>query len=186
MVKAKTKARAAERNPYDFAVLRDLRKRAGLTIGEVCGRSGVSAAVISRLERNQSTAELDTLYRLARVFGLTATDLLSLTERRRAQATVEKSYTSNGFRFRVVRYGNLQAFHGEAARGAHIRKPEIHHDDYELCWVLRGRIRLALPDEVHLLEAGQAVQFDAVLEHTYEALEDCAIIIIHLTKGKRF
>lgn len=178
--------RSHTQSPFDFSVLRELRKRSGQTIGQVSERSGVSAAVISRLERNQSTAELDTLYRLARVFSITATDLLALAERRSAQTAQESAYQSDGFRFRMVRYGNLQAFHGRAARGAHIKKPEIHHDDYELCWVLKGRIRLSLPGETHLLASGQSVQFDAILEHTYEALEDCEIIIVHVTKGKRF
>jgi len=37
---------------YDFSILRDLRKRSGLNIADVSARSGVSAAVISKLERN--------------------------------------------------------------------------------------------------------------------------------------
>ena len=32
---------------FDFTILRELRKRAGLSIGEVSAESGVSAAVIS-------------------------------------------------------------------------------------------------------------------------------------------
>ena len=63
---------------FDFTILRELRKRAGLSIGEVSAESGVSAAVISKLERNRTRAELDTLYRLARVFGITAAELLNL------------------------------------------------------------------------------------------------------------
>mgnify|MGYP001837380540 CR=1 FL=1 len=50
---------------FDFTILRELRKRAGLSIGEVSAESGVSAAVISKLERNRTRAELDTLYRRA-------------------------------------------------------------------------------------------------------------------------
>ena len=43
---------------YDFSFLRQLRKRDDLTIGAVSARSGISAAVISKLERNQTRAEL--------------------------------------------------------------------------------------------------------------------------------
>ena len=46
---------------YDFSFLRELRKHEGLTIGDVSARSGISAAVISKLERNRSGVELGTL-----------------------------------------------------------------------------------------------------------------------------
>jgi len=55
---------------YDFTVLRWLRKRESLTIQQVSEQSGVSVAVISKLERNQCTAELETLYKLVRSFGV--------------------------------------------------------------------------------------------------------------------
>ena len=56
-------------NMFDFSVLRELRKREGLTIEATSKRSGVSPAVISKLERNQTRAELETLFRISRVFG---------------------------------------------------------------------------------------------------------------------
>ena len=64
----------------DFGILRELRKRENMSIAELSEQSGVSASVISKLERNQNTAEMDTLYRIARVFGLTLSDLISLAE----------------------------------------------------------------------------------------------------------
>ena len=63
---------------YDFSFLRQLRKRDDLTIGDVSARSGISAAVISKLERNQTRAELETLFKLSRVFGLTTNELVAL------------------------------------------------------------------------------------------------------------
>ena len=65
---------------FDFRVLRRLREQHEMTLAELSKASGVSVAVISKLERNQQSAELDTLYRLSRAFGLSATDLLALTE----------------------------------------------------------------------------------------------------------
>lgn len=171
---------------FDFSVLREIRKREGLTLDEVGSRSGVSISVISRLERNQTSAELETLYKLGRVFGMSATDLLALSESRMAHRKVEESYSSDGFRFRVIRYANHSCFYGEAAAGSRIRKPEIHHDDHETCWVLSGRIRVELPHETVELSAGESMQFDAIQEHSYEALEDSRLTLVHLKKGKRY
>lgn len=172
--------------PFDFAVIRELRKREGLTIGEVSERCGISPAVISKLERNRTHAELETIFRLARVFGLTAADLLSLVERRSAHKVKGSSYRSDGFRFRTAAYGNARLFYGVAARGARTHRPEIHHDEYEICWVLDGALEVILPREKHVLLAGDALQFDAVLEHTYRALRKSHLVIAHITKGKRF
>ena len=176
----------ASNGMFDFAILRELRKRDALTIADVSERSGISAAVISRLERNQSTAELTTLYRLARVFGLSATDLLQLVESRTAHRTEEGTHSSGDFRFREVRYGNVRCLQGRAPAGGTVSKPKIHRADYELCWVLKGAVRIALPHEEHTLQKGECLQFDAILEHTYEVLDDCEILVLHLRKEKRF
>jgi len=175
-----------EAQTYDFSFLRDLRKRDGLTIQNVSERSGISSAVISKLERNQSSAELDTLFRLSRVFGLNATEMLYLAESRTAQRAVETSHVGGDFVFREVLYGNVRALFGTARKGAKVSRPEIHRDDYEVCWVLSGKLSITLPHERHHLKSGDAIQFDAILHHTYEALADCQIIVLHIRKGKRF
>lgn len=171
---------------FDFSIVRELRKREGLTLDDVAMRAGLSTAVLSRLERNQTAAELQTLYKLARVFGMSAVDLISLAESRMAHLKSHESYRSDGFEFKVIRYANLACFYGSAAAGAHIRKPEIHHDDHETCWVIEGRIRLTLPHEVCELSAGECLQFDAIQEHSYEALEDSRLILIHFKKSNRY
>jgi transcriptional regulator with XRE-family HTH domain len=171
---------------YDFSVLRDLRKHQLLTIGQVSGRSGISPAVISKLERNQSLAELDTLFRLSRVFGLNAADLLALAESRTAHMKSASRHESGGFRFDEVDYANVRCLHGVAAAGGTVSRPEIHRDDFEVCWVMRGHLRITLPSEKHDLRAGQALQFDAILPHSYEAVTDVEVIILHLAKAKRF
>lgn len=171
---------------YDFSVLRELRKRESLSIAIVSERSGVSPAVISKLERNHCVAELETLFKLSRVFGMSATDLLALAESRTAHKKDATTHTSGGFEFETIQYANVHALHGKAGAGATVSRPEVHRDDYEVCWVLKGKVRFRLPQETHELAAGQAIQFDAILDHTYEALEDCEIVIVHLRKDKRF
>ncbi|MFU8780009.1 MAG: helix-turn-helix domain-containing protein [Kiritimatiellia bacterium] len=167
-------------------MVRDLRKRAGLTLDEIQSRSGVTPAVLSRIERNLAQPELDTLYRLARVFGMTATDLLSLAEQRSSHTTEEEHYTRRGFDFRKVTYGNLTVFHATAQAGVHVSTPEVHHNEYELFWVLKGAVRLVLPNEQHVLRDGQAIQFDAALEHAYEVVDDSEMVMTHIRKGMRY
>lgn len=171
---------------FDFSILREIRKREGLTLDEVASRSGLSIAVISRLERNQTSAELETLYKLGRVFGMSATDLLGLAESRMAHLKKAETYQRDGFVFRVIRYANHACFVGEAKAGSRLKNPEIHQDDHETCWVLEGSVRVQLPHQDVLLRAGESLQFDAIQEHSYEALEECRLIIVHLRKSKRY
>jgi transcriptional regulator with XRE-family HTH domain len=171
---------------FDFSIIRDLRKNLNLSIQELSNLSSVSASVISKMERNQNSVEMETLYRIARVFGMTLTDLISLAENRVSHIVDEVSYTSGDFIFTKVSYGNLRCMRAVAQAGAQTSRPEIHRDDLELCWVLKGSLHFTLPNEQHTLCAGKSIQFDAQLPHTYKAIEDVELLIIHLRKGKRF
>ena len=178
---------------FDFTILRELRKRAGLSIGEVSAESGVSAAVISKLERNRTRAELDTLYRLAPLDmrmdqsqGITAAELLNLAEARLSHPLKATAHRNEDFLFREINYKNIRCLHGRAGKGSRVSHPNVHRDDYELCWILDGTLRLTLPSESYELSAGQSLQFDALLEHTYEALTDCELLILHIRKENRF
>jgi transcriptional regulator with XRE-family HTH domain len=175
-----------ENRIYDFSIVRDLRKRESMNIADLSEKCGVSASVISKLERNQSVAELETIFRIAKIFGLTAADLVGLAERRSAHYASSEFYESNGFSFQRVVYGNMRCIRGTAPAGAKVSKPRLHRDDFELCWVIKGRLEFYLPNERYELKAGDSIQFDALLEHTYEALEDCEIILVHIRKDKRF
>lgn len=170
----------------DFSVVRELRKRADLTLKDVSEQSGISIAGLSKLERNQNIIELDTLYRLARVFGLSATDLLSLAESCSAQLKQAEHYTSGPFDFKSLRFKGIACFRATAKAGDSLSKPEAHGDEFEICWLLKGSIRIQLPREQHLLGPGQALKFDAALEHGYEIIEDSEMNIIHIEKTHRF
>jgi transcriptional regulator with XRE-family HTH domain len=171
---------------FDFSIIRDLRKVNGFTIAELSSQSGVSTAVISKLERNQTRVELETLYRLGKVFGITPSELIKLSEHKTSQVVDESNYESDGFVFRRVSFGNIKCMIGEAISGKGVSRPDIHADEYEICWCLDGDVKITLPNEEHILIEGKSVQFDAVLEHTYEALSNCRILIIHVAKSNRF
>ena len=157
-----------------------------MTLEDVSQKSGVSIAGLSKLERNQNMIELDTLYRLARVFHLSATDLLSLAESCSAQSEEAQFYESGPFIFERVQFKGISCFRATAKAGDSLSKPEAHGDEFEICWLRKGRIRISLPREKHILGPGHALKFDAALEHSYEILEDSEMTIIHIEKTHRF
>ena len=170
----------------DFSILRELRKQFNMSIADLSAKSGVSSSVISKLERNHTTGEMETLFRLARVFGLTLSDLISLAEKRTCHLAKSECYKSGDFVFDRVDYGNMRVMHASAPAGAKLSTPSLHRDDYELFWVRSGKVQFELPQENYTLQKGDSIQFDALLHHTYQVLEDCEIVIVHLKKDKRF
>ncbi|GAA5482931.1 helix-turn-helix domain-containing protein [Haloferula sargassicola] len=176
----------SENLSLDFTVIRDLRKQSGLTLQQVSDQSGLSIASLSKLERNQNLIELPTLHRLARVFGLSASDLLSLAESPTARRKSATHYRSGPFEFEKIAFDGVELFHATAKAGDSLLHPEAHGDEFEICWVRKGRVHIAFTHEQHTLEAGDALKFDAVLPHTYEILADAELTIAHLTKTHRF
>lgn len=170
----------------DFSVVRDLRKRAGMTLEAVSQKSGVSIAGLSKLERNQNMIELDTLYRLARVFGLSATDLLNLAESCSATQKNGEHYSSGPFDFEKFSFKGIDCFQASASKKGKLSKPEAHGDEFEICWLRKGHIRITLPREIHELTPGKALKFDAALPHSYEIIEDSEMTILHIEKTHRF
>jgi len=170
----------------DFSIVRTLRKRRGLTLEAVSEKSGISIAVLSKLERNQSRAEVETLYRLAKVFGLSGSDLLSLAESRTATCAQQSSYQSGPFQFDRVEFKGVRCFRATARAGTALLNPEAHGDDLEICWVQKGSMSVHLPGEHHQLTSGRALKFDAALPHRYEIEEDSQMVILHLEKPNRF
>lgn len=171
---------------YDFSILRTLRKKEQLSLNSLSEKSGISIAVISKLERNKTIATLETVYKLGRAFGMNPSDLLNLAENRSAQFTNTTTHKSGKFTFKEISYGNIRCMLGKGKTGSKLSSPNIHKNDYEVCWVLKGHLKFELPNETLNLKTEDAIQFDALLEHTYEALEDSEFIIMHLKKEKRF
>lgn len=170
---------------FDFSILRDLRKKHNMSIQLLAEKSKVSSAVISKLERNLTKAELDTLYRIAEVFKLSCAELLNMAEAGTTKSLPVERHVSGDFSFRKIVYKNMECLYGMAKKGGKVSNAAIHGDDYEICWVLSGRLSLTLPTRKHILEKDASIQFDALLEHSYEALEKCEILLLHIKKEKR-
>ena len=80
--------------------LRALRTREGITIKELGARTGLSQAMLSRIENGAASPSLKTLKTLARVFSVSVASLFQETEQRR-----DVSYVAAGQGVRLTRQG---------------------------------------------------------------------------------
>ena len=155
-----------------------LRVRAGITLRELGRSSGVSPAMISRIENGQVSPSLSTLEALAIALDVPVITLFQHTvqtadiafarageglEARRIvpghahDYRILGSFTGNGLRFTTARV-TLR----KADDGTH---PVYHDAGYVMITILEGRCTYACGGNLYQMDKGDTLSFDAQLSH---------------------
>jgi XRE family transcriptional regulator, regulator of sulfur utilization len=150
-----------------------------LSLRDLAERSGVSAPMLSQVERGETSPTLAVAERIASGLELTLSQLLRLDEgdgvsvvrvadRRRGGGPRHRYEVLTpplpGLRAEV----SLHRLAPGAATGEPGDPPMHEPGSRETAVVLSGRLRLACAGVTHDLEAGDAVTFDADLPHHFE------------------
>lgn len=168
---------------YDFSIIRHLRKKMGLTIYGLSEKCGVSYVALSKLERNLGNPELKTLDRIARALDIETHNLLALAEHDRPQIVdAVKELDESGFEFNRATLAGIHVSLVRGQRGTVGAGDHTHGDDYEICFVLTGKVRLTVKNSDYEVNEGQAVRFDCIFDHNYELLEDSTLIHVLIAK----
>jgi transcriptional regulator with XRE-family HTH domain len=168
---------------YDFAALRELRKRKGLTITELSQQAGVSPVALSKLERNQGNPELKTLDRIARALGVPTHGLIAIAERKRPTIVSERTQrVLDGATCRLVDLDGTRVCWVKAPRPAREPAPQNHGQDYEHCFVLDGRLKVTIRGSDFELGPGQALAWDCHFDHALEVVEPATFISVLVPK----
>lgn len=155
------------------ARLKRLRTERGLSLREVAAASGVSASLLSQLERDLANPSISTVQRIARSLHVSVFALLP--EDDRPAATVVRP---DDRRKLVIQDGQLryellspdtnrqmEVWMGRLEPGAEMGSETSSHASEEFILVLRGRMRIVLGGEIHLLEEGVSIQYDGNIPH---------------------
>ncbi|WP_329376378.1 XRE family transcriptional regulator [Streptomyces sp. NBC_01351] len=150
--------------------LRELRRRAGLTLEAAAARARLSPAHLSRLETGRRQPSLPLLLGLARTYGTTVSELLGETPavadpivRAGGPGAREAdgwTYWQAGGSGRGMQALRVHVPHGRS-QGELVRV----HPGEEWLYVLAGRLRLHLGEAEHLLEPGDSAHFDSLTPH---------------------
>jgi transcriptional regulator with XRE-family HTH domain len=173
--------------------MRALRLRKKLGLVELGRHSGLSPAMLSKIERGVLFPTLPTLLRIALVFGVglehfftepagrprvavvRKTDRLLLPERPGADPP---AYFFESLDFPVTER-KIDAFYAEFPRDA--PASELHrHEGAELIYILRGTLAVTLDEEETVLGPGDAMYFDSAAPHSYRrhGRSSCAAIVV--------
>jgi XRE family transcriptional regulator, regulator of sulfur utilization len=156
-----------------------LRRSMGLSLRELAERAGVSAPMLSQVERGDTSPTLTVAGKIATGLELTLSQLLRLDEgqhvvvvpqgsgrsrERGGHRTEELTPALPGQRADVSRH----TLEPGASTGGPQDPPMHEAGARETALVLGGTLTLMVDSEAHTLQAGDAVTFDADLPHHFE------------------
>ena len=148
----------------------------GWSLAELAGRSGVSRAMLSKIERGQASPTAALLGRLSGAFGLTLSTLLARAERShgrllRASAQLTWQDPESGYIRRQISPPSelpLELIEVELPGGAEVSFPASSYAFIrQIIWVIRGALSFMEGAERHELRAGDSLLLGAPSDCTF-------------------
>jgi len=159
--------------------LRAARKDRGWTLEDLASRAGMSTSTLSRLESGKRQAGLALLLPLTRQLGIRIEDLIPAPETDpRVHRAVERR---DGMVIAPLTLDNspVQTFKITFPASSSAPAPRIH-DGYEWVYVLSGRLRLVIDGREHIIEQGEAAEFDTRTAHSLSATADGPVEVLSI------
>lgn len=173
--------------------LKKHREDRGLTVREIARRIGVSASLVSQIERGRVTPSVATLYQFANEFGLSIDSLFSRTVEPAAEEAEPLQLPGRGPVLRLkdrkrislaggVTWERLTPTEDETVEFMHVTYqvdgascPDdslVRHGGREYACVLTGRLGVRIGFEEYVLEPGDSIAFDPQQPHRLWAIGD--------------
>ncbi|MGB7684743.1 MAG: XRE family transcriptional regulator [Solirubrobacterales bacterium] len=159
--------------------IRALRDAMGLSLRDLGERSGVSAPMLSQVERGETSPTLAVAAKIAAGLELTLSQLLRLDEGQHvavSRAADRRRYQHGKHRFEELTPPlpgqradvSLHTLEPGAATGGREDPPMHEPGSRETAVVLSGTLALVVDGSRHELQEGDSVTFDADLPHHFE------------------
>ena len=161
--------------------LRSLRLGKSMGLVELGKHTGLSAALLSKLERGKLFPTLPTLLRIALVFGVGLDYFFTDERKRRAVGVVRKQervrfperpgtpevqYYFESLDYRANER-KLSAFLADFQELPPDKIKPHQHAGVEFLYVLKGSLTVKIASEEFLLESEDALYFDSTVAHSY-------------------
>jgi transcriptional regulator with XRE-family HTH domain len=172
--------------------VRRLREAKGWSLRDLSKLTGVSAPMLSQVERAETSPTLQVAAKIASGLDMSLSQLLRLDEQPHVsvvRASGRRRVKGNGHGFEELTPALPGQPHSVTvhtlASGAATGDSPLHEPGSRETGVVQtGRLRFICGTETVELGVGDAVTFDADLPHHYEAIEDSTFIAV-VTSGLR-
>jgi transcriptional regulator with XRE-family HTH domain len=181
----------------DYAIgdkIRALRLRKKLGLVELGSHTGLSPALLSKVERGRLFPTLPTLLRIALVFGVGLDYFFAgarekplvavVRKKQRVQLPDRPGAKTVAFRFESLDFpATERRFNSYYAEFFPVDEDQLwphEHPGVEFIYVLQGRLSVHLPGEEHALDAGDSMYFDSSRPHAYRRSggKSCSAIVV--------
>jgi transcriptional regulator with XRE-family HTH domain len=158
----------------------------GLSANALAERSGVSRAMIAKVERAEAQPTAALLGRLSAALGLTLSELVARaehSERRLLRAAEQPTWTDpeTGYRRRAlspVNGGPLELVEVELPAGASVSYPaDSYAFIHQQVWMLEGSLTIREGAVEHALERGDCLEFGAPSARTFSSGSGCRYLV---------
>jgi len=167
------------------------REARGWSLADLAARSGVSKAMISKIERGEASPTATLLGRLSGAFGLTLSTLLARAEHgesrlvRGAEQPQWQDPASGYIRRQVSPRSDLplELIRVELPVGASVTFPASSYTFIrQLMWILKGRLTFLEGESVHEMDAGDCLNLGPPTECTFKTRgrEPCIYLVVVL------
>ncbi len=161
--------------------LRTLRREKKMGLVELGTQTGLSPAMLSKIERGRLFPTLPTLLRIALAFNLGLDFFFADERKRRVVAVVRRRdrqkfpersgakdvpYFFESLDFPAVER-KLNAYYAEFNSLKSAKGRPHRHTGVEFIYLLQGKLALNIRDDEEVLSAGDAMYFDSGLPHSY-------------------
>ena len=184
-----------ELDRYHFGdKLRALRLRRKMGLVELAKHTGLSPALLSKLEHGKLYPTLPTLSRIALVFSVGLEHFFSDERQKHLFALARKKerlrfpeapgLKDAAFQFESLDYpATDRKFNSYLAdfRNVPEEKMRVHqHPGVEFIYVLKGRLALKIGQDTEFLEAGDSLYFDSQMPHGYSraGATPCSALVV--------
>lgn len=173
--------------------IRSLRLRKSMGLVELGKHTGLSAALLSKLERGKLFPTLPTLLRIALVFSVGLDYFFTDERKRRVVAVARKSerlrfperpgQENVAYFFESLDYPATQrkisTFLADFQAVSKDKVKPHMHPGHELLYMFQGELLLTIGSTEYQLQEGDSIYFDAAVLHSYRKVsEDAASAII--------
>ena len=162
------------------AKIRTLRLKKKMGLVELGRHTGLSAALLSKIERDRLFPTLPTLLRIALVFSVDLEFFFAGAREKPVMAVVRKAHRvrlpereggESAYRFESLDYPVTERrFNSYYADFLPVSRAALRlhdHPGVELIYALQGTLSVHIGGEEHTLEAGDSMYFDSSVPHGY-------------------